>query len=231
MSASAPVVTATTDARNGRRRRFDVRKDGRRVAIALALLLGLDLVAWYAFVRPVQAEIAELRRDEENAGQARARSLDRLTRLRQTRDHVTGVQDGVRSFYEEMLATRGERSVLFQRAIGAVSTEFGVRPQQASITFTEMPQEGIEVMNLNFPIEGGYENLRRFLARLESLDQFLIVREVALQGSDEGGRRLRLSVVLETAFSDPTMREEQARMKEWEKKVRDRRRQQPRARR
>ncbi|NJN65053.1 MAG: hypothetical protein HC882_09355 [Acidobacteria bacterium] len=144
---------------------------------------------------------------------------------------MTGVQEGVRSFYEEMLATRGERSVLFQRAIGAVSTEFGVRPQQASITFTEMPQEGIEVMNLNFPIEGGYENLRRFLARLESLDQFLIVREVALQGSDEGGRRLRLSVVLETAFSDPTMREEQARMKEWEKKVRDRRRQQPRARR
>lgn len=231
--APLPGTPKSPDARraNGRRRRFDVRRDGKLVAIVVGAVLALNLGFWYVLVRPLENELSALRRDEENAGQARARSSERLGVLRETRDHARTVEAGVNSFFEEMLATRAERSVDFQRSLSKVGKEFGVRPQQVNIGFADLEQEGIEVMSVTFPIEGGYENLRRFLARLESLDQFLIVREVALEGGDEGGRVLRLAVRLETFFNDPTMREEQARQREWEKRLKDKRRSSGRGRR
>ena len=205
-------------------RAFDPRRDGGPLAIVLAVIVLANIGVWYVAVRPIEQQIARLELDEQTADQARERSRRRLETLEKAYRSVLDRQEKVRLFYEQMLATRAERSVPFQRALGEVAKEFGVRPQQVSIGFSGLPQEGIEVMSLTFPIDGGYENLRRFLARLESLDQFLIVREVALQGGPEGGRMLRLSVSLETYFNDPSLREEQAREREWRKRVRGRRR-------
>jgi hypothetical protein len=61
-------------------------------------------------------------------------------------------------------------------------------------------------MAFSFPLTAGYENLRQFLARLEEIDQFLIVRQVALGGGQEGGRLLQLSVDVETYFNAPELR-------------------------
>jgi len=204
-------------------RGFDARRDGGLIAIVLGAIVLVNAAVWYVAIRPVEQEITRLELDEQTADQARARSRRRLDALVRAHQSVTDRQQKVRVFYEKMLATRAERSVPFQRALGEVAREFGVRPQQVQIGFSGLPQEGIEVMALTFPIDGGYENLRRFLARLESLDQFLIVREVALQGGPEGGRTLRLSVSLETYFNDPSLREEQAREREWKRRVRGRR--------
>ncbi|RMF73195.1 MAG: hypothetical protein D6738_09440 [Acidobacteria bacterium] len=204
-------------------RSFDARRDGGVLALILGAVVLVNAAVWYVAIRPIEQEIARLEQDELTADQARTRSRRRLEALQDARRRVVDRQEKVRLFYEQMLSTRGERSVPFQRALGEVAREFGVRPQQVQIGFSGLPQEGIEIMTMTFPIDGGYENLRRFLARLESLDQFLIVREVALQGGPEGGRTLRLSVSLETYFNDPSLREEQARQREWERRVRGRR--------
>lgn len=206
-----------------RLRSFDARRDGGVIAMVLGAIVLINAAVWYVAIRPIEREIARLERDEQTADQARARSRRRLDALVKAHESVTDRQQKVRLFYDKMLATRAERSVPFQRALGEVAREFGVRPQQVQIGFSGLAQEGIEVMSMTFPIDGGYENLRRFLARLESLDQFLIVREVALQGGPEGGRTLRLSVSLETYFNDPSLREEQAREREWKRKLRGRR--------
>ena len=200
--------------------RFDARRNGGVLAIVLGLVIVLNAGVWYVVIHPIDQEITRLEQDELTADQARARSRKRLDALQRAHQSVLDRQKRVRLFYEQMLATRAERSVPFQRALGEVAKEFGVRPQQVQIGFSGLPQEGIEIMTMTFPIDGGYENLRRFLARLESLEQFLIVREVALQGGPEGGRTLRLSVSLETYFNDPSLREEQARQREWKRRVR-----------
>jgi Tfp pilus assembly protein PilO len=71
------------------------------------------------------------------------------------------------------------------------------------------------VLGFSFPLSGGYENLRTFLARLEALDQFLIVREVALRGGREGGTALELSVNVETYFNAPDLRDQLTRERGW----------------
>ncbi len=203
--------------------RFDARRHGGVLALVLGLVIVINAGVWYFVIRPVDLAITRLEQDELTADQARARSRKRLDALLNAHQSVLDRQKRVRLFYEQMLSTRAERSVPFQRALGEVAKEFGVRPQQVQIGFSGLPQEGIEIMTMTFPIDGGYENLRRFLARLESLEQFLIVREVALQGGPAGGRTLRLSVSLETYFNDPSLREEQARQREWKRRVRGKR--------
>jgi Tfp pilus assembly protein PilO len=206
-----------------RRRRFDLHRDGRRLALAFAVLLAVNLLFWYFGVRPVRAEIAALEASKATAEMSETQSAERLAWLRDVRDRTVDRQEKIRRFYDR-ISTKDQRSVKFQRALAAVGDDFRVRPDNMAMNFGDLEQEGIEVMSATFPLSGGYENLRQFLARLESLDQFLIVREIALQGGREGGTRLRLNVALETYFNAPDMREEKARQRAWEERMRNRRR-------
>jgi hypothetical protein len=112
-----------------------------------------------------------------------------------------------------MLSTKEDRLVKFQSALIEVGREFNVMPEKVSVGYDELAQEGIEALAVRFPLISGYENLRRVLARLESLDQFLIVREVGLTGAKEGGMALQLNVGVETYFNAPELREEMAKQK------------------
>ncbi len=217
--AKAPGNGAVT---RGRRRRFELRRDGLRAALVLGVLLAVNLVFWFVLVRPRQAEIALLRETKQTADVTEAQARRQLEELRRVHRHAKAVQEGIRVFFEEMLSTREQRLVPFQRALTSVGEEFGVEPRQVGVSLETLAQEGIEVMTISFPIQGGYENLRRLLARLEALDQFLIVREVSLRGSDRGGRELQLNVAVETYFNAPWAREEEARLRAWKKKARRR---------
>ena len=71
----------------------------------------------------------------------------------------------------------------------------------SAISVAERADEGLETVAANLPLEGGYENLRSFLADLEAQEQFIVVRQVGLGGGKEGGRNLQLGVVAETYFA------------------------------
>lgn len=205
----------------GKRRRsshrwsFDIRRHGKWVALAMGVLLLFNVAFWYLGVRPGQVEIEALEEDERTAGLQRQRAQDRVAELEEIRGHAIAQQDAVEKFYDEDLSTRARRSVSFQRALGEIGEDFRVRPARMNIQKSDLARAGIETMGFSFPISGGYGNLRKFLARLESLDQFLIVREVSLSGGDDGGMKLKLQVELETYFNAPNMRDRMARFEEW----------------
>lgn len=194
-------------------RRFDLRRNGIAVMGVFLGLILLNLLFWIVFVRPQEAAIARLLELKQTADRQQAEAAKALQHLRGVHTHAGEVQAGVGQFYDAMLSTKRERMVPFQRALTTVGQEFRVRPERVSVGNSDLPQEGLEVMAFNFPLSGGYENLRQFLARLESLDQFLIVREVSLAGGNEGGRTLQLNIGLETYFNAPELRAELAAQK------------------
>lgn len=207
MSVPEPRVRPTENgappAAAPRRRRFELRRDAPRVALVLLGLLVLDLVLWLALVRPVRRDLAALEERQQNAAVVERQVRQQLEDLRGLRAHVRGVEQGIDRFFDEMLATRQERLVPFQEALADVGRDFNVVPRSVAINYEELQQEGIDAVGFSFPLSGGYENLRRFLARLEQVDQFLIVRQVALGGDREGGRALQLGVDIETYFNAP----------------------------
>ncbi len=203
-------------------RRFDLRRDGVRALIALVALLLVNLGVWWTFIKPLNDEITAKAELKEAAAERETAEAQNLDEVRAVHAHVEAVQAGVRRFFDEMLSVRTERWVPFQRALHQVGTEFRVTPQRASIGREQLEQEGIDRAALSFPLEGGYENLRHFLARLEALDQFLIIRSVNLRNAKEGGNALQLDIQVETYFNAPEMREELERERLWKEKQRAR---------
>lgn len=186
--------------------RFDVRRAAPRLLLGLLALLAANGVVWGTLVRPRQAEIARIETEKETDALTERKSSRALAQLERVHDHIVTLQDDVARFYGEMLASKRERMVPFQRAIDKVGKEFNVQAKRVQIGTQELAAEGIEAMAFSFPLTAGYENLREFLARLEELDQFLIVRQVSLGGADEGGRLLQLSIDVETYFNAPELR-------------------------
>lgn len=197
-------------------KRFDVRREGLRLAIGFSVLLVVNLGFWWIVVRPLQNDISALEEQRNTAQMTEKQSHERLEKIRSVHDHVERIRSGIDTFFEEMLSVREERLVPFERAIYGVGEQFRVQPQRVNINRVELLDEGIEVFRFDFPLNGGYENLRQFLAQLESLDQFLLVREVSLRsGAREGGRQLQLNIAVETYFNAPGMKEEAEREKVW----------------
>ncbi len=205
MNASPPAAPAGR--RRSLRRPLDLRRDGSRVAAFLGVVLALDVVLWFGLVRPQRRAVATLRAEGAKAEEIAKRQEKAFADLKALHDRVTGAQRDIDKFYGEMLATKEDRLVPFQRALVQVGQEFNVAPERVAVSYSELAQEGIDALAFSFPLTGGYENLRRFLSRLESLDQFLIVREVGLTGGKEGGQALQLTVAVETYFNAPELRD------------------------
>ncbi len=210
MSAQETSMTAPATALTRRRPRFDLRRDGFRLALGLLVLLLVDLGVWAWLVRPVRRDLVDLQQRKITADATEKREERQLAELQQLDGHVHAVQTGITTFYDKMLSTKRDRLVPFQSELLKVGRDFNVMPEKVSIGSDELESEGIDAMAFSFPLTGGYENLRQFLARLEQLDQFVIVREVGLTGSKEGGRALQLNVSVETFFNAPELREQKA---------------------
>ncbi|MDQ7088540.1 MAG: hypothetical protein Q9Q13_12110 [Acidobacteriota bacterium] len=222
MSAST-TTPSPPRGRKGLAGRFDLRRDGGRIMVVLAGLLVLNLAFWWIVVRPLQEQIEIRQEQKATARKTEQASAQRLEQIRRVHDHALAVQQHVRTSFDEMLSVRSRRFVRFQTALYEVGREFKVQPRRAAITRQELEQEGIEVFAFTFPLNGGYENLRSFLARLEQLDQFLIVREISLRSeAREGGRNLQLDIAVETYFNAPNMKEEIERERLWKLKQRRR---------
>jgi Tfp pilus assembly protein PilO len=183
-----------------------VRKAAPRLLLLLLAVLLVDVALWSLFVRPRQAEIARIETEKQGDAATEKKSAEALAQLQRVHDHVVGIQEGVTRFYDEMLSTKRDRMVPFQRALDGVGRDFNVRAERVQVGSQSLAAEGIEAMAFSFPLTAGYENLRQFLARLEEIDQFLIVRQVSLGGGQEGGRLLQLSVDVETYFNAPELR-------------------------
>ncbi len=206
MSAPAPNGGVPTRPARPPGQRFDVRQAAPRLLLLLLALLVLNGILWTLFIRPRQAEITRIESEKQGDAATEKKSAVALAQLQKVHDHVVGIQEGVNRFYDQMLATKRDRMVPFQRALDGVGSEFNVRAERVQVGTQALAAEGIEAMAFSFPLTAGYENLRQFLARLEELDQFLIVRQVSLGGGSEGGRLLQLSVDVETYFNAPELR-------------------------
>lgn len=207
-AASVPPRTKGKPSVRGKRRRFDLRRDGIKImGIFLGLIL-LNILFWVGFVRPQEAAISKLEELKRTSDLQQEDARRALQDLRNVHTHAGEVQAGVGQFYDTMLSTKRERMVPFQRVLTSIGKEFRVRPERVTVGNSDLPQEGLEVMAFNFPLSGAYGNLREFLARLEQQEQFLLVREVSLAGANEGGQTLQLNIGLETYFNAPELRAE-----------------------
>ncbi len=176
----------------------------RRVLAALGLLAGCDL-AFYAFVvRPSEQEerrriarnaeltavVQQARQDFETVEQAAARISTADT---EGTALVQEIALARRSAFSSLLTELGEASL--QAGVEIRETSYSVEPIEGTDEY------GILAVNANF--RGSYDNLVRFLYRLDRSELFFIIGSLGATPRDEGNSaELRINMRFDTLVRD-----------------------------
>jgi Tfp pilus assembly protein PilO len=187
-----------------RRVRFDIRRQGLPVLVALTVLIVINTVAWALLVHPKASEHF----DRTRGGGGEEQRL-----LQEYRDSVSGAEayvtglgkaaDDWRYMRTEVLSTREEQLVVVMQELTRLCAEFRIDINTVSIKNEILREEGLDRFAMVVPLEGGYSNLRRFLQAVEASDKFMVVERVALDGATHGAasRNLHLNITVASYFS------------------------------
>ena len=186
-----------------RRHRFDLREDFWRIGAVLGALLAVN-AAFYAFVN-----LPRLRALDKivEARDGVARGLGTGTARRQTMQELIRRYDEERvrleDFYAHRVGTQADRMITIQREVRGIAGEFRIAPEAIDYATTDLDGTDLVRFQITIPLVGGYPNLRQFISRVERSEHLLVVDEVQLTGSREGGAMLSLTIKISTFFRAP----------------------------
>ena len=186
----------------GSRIRIDIRQLGPKLIATLAIGVAVNLAFWFFAVRPQVREYGILVGDKEPLVLLEQRqnvveaAEGYLNALRQA-------QTDLKTLRIEVLSTRQRRMVDVQRELAQLCKQFNIDLDGVRYENEILEAEELERFGMVVPLEGGYRNLRKFLQAVESSPRFLLVEQVELGQSQEGGGKLELSITLATYFDAP----------------------------
>ncbi len=176
----------------------------RRVLAALGLLAVSDLGFFLLAVRP--AELEERRRASRNA-QLAAMVQEARQNFETVEEAASRIQaadrDGVALVQQIALARRSAFSSLLTE-LGEASALAGVEIRETS--YSVEPIEGTDeyaILAVNANFRGSYDNLVRFLYRLDRSDLFFIIGSLGASPRNEGSSsELRINMRFDTLVRD-----------------------------
>jgi Tfp pilus assembly protein PilO len=114
---------------------------------------------------------------------------------------VASQEQAIDDMYGKQFATESERFTRFLREIRELARQAGLDPQSFNYPQTVLQEEGLVKRTVDFSVEGGYDELRRFINFLELSDQFVTIEQIAMSG--EGRLALRFSLSTIFVLEDP----------------------------
>lgn len=123
-------------------------------------------------------------------------------------ERVKKRREGMKTLYEEHFSTRKERLTDWTREAKRLAGQAGLKPSNISYPETEILEGELRQRHINFPIQGSYVELRKFISSLEETSQFLTLERVSLSGGSAEGPDKGLSIHLElsTIFTEEPKR-------------------------
>lgn len=192
--------------RSWRRLRVDPRRDAVKVLLALGALLLVDAVFHFAVLRPQSLAVASLEQEKATFDESYRRSKKRAEQVREAYETAVKRQEEIEYFYGTLMSTKRERLVKTQDEILSIGKKFNTIPDPLNLDPKELEDQGVEMLTISFPLEGGYENLRRFVNALETSENLLIIDQINLTENRAGGRGLRLAIDVTTYFDAPHLK-------------------------
>jgi Tfp pilus assembly protein PilO len=189
-----------------RRFRVDPRRDAVRILLALGALLLVDAVFHFAVLRPQATAVALLEEEKATFDDSYRRSRKRAEQVRESYERAVERQKEIEYFYGTMMSTKRERLVDAQVEILQIGKSFNTIPDPLNLDPKELEDQGVEMLTISFPLEGGYENLRRFVNALETSANLLIIDQINLTENRAGGRGIRLAIDVTTYFDAPHLK-------------------------
>ncbi len=147
---------------------------------------------------------------ERLEGQYQA-TIERRDGLREEREIVTAFLERVDlhqgetgGLYSEYFQTESQRFTRVIQEVKTLAEQSGLKPSSLSYPRTDFASYELLQRNINFAVEGTYDQLRTFINFLELTDHFIVLNSVTLGGASGNGRGnppLGINLVLSTIFA------------------------------
>lgn len=169
----------------------DLRKTRKNLKTALAVMVGVDLLAAIVYFSPLVGS-AETRRQEMNILQTELITKTReVAPLKDLPKKVVLAGHQISDFYKKRFPTQ-ESQILTE--FGKVAAANGVKIDQGKYKLKEAEVGGLEPVEMEWNLAGNYSSLAHFINALERDDMFFIVDSVTLGGQPQGQVRLDMKV-------------------------------------
>lgn len=181
---------------------FDVREKAPIIAVVILAWLGLNLAFAFAVNIPRATEVATLSDDVQNMSREIQKKTADIDRLRPQHGRVLRGRSNLEVFYNDVLSTKQERLINFQRELREIAQKYNINMEAISYPRETLANK-VTKLSAAMPLAGSYENLRSFLETIERSENFIVIESIQLSNSKEGGVILSLTIVLSTYFVDP----------------------------
>jgi Tfp pilus assembly protein PilO len=178
----------------------DLRKTRKNIKIALAILLGVDVVAAAVLFSPLVGS-QESRRQELNQLwaelQTKTREVKPLTNIDQ---RVKTADRQIAEFYKQRFP--GKDSQILAE-LGKLATENGVTIAQANYKVKDEETVRLVPVEIEASLAGNYASLARFINAVERDETIFLINGVSLGGEQTGPIKLemKLQTYLKTGAS------------------------------
>ena len=187
---------------------FDVREKAGVITAIILVWLGLNMAFAFTVNLPRGRRVAELDAAVADTSSALARKQQEVEKLREHFERVVGGRASLDKFYADVLSTKQNRLISFQREIRGIADQFKISVDTITYPRETYPKDKVTRFSATMPLTGSYENLREFIDTIEHSENFIVIDGIQLANSKEGGVILGLSIQLSTFFVDPDIQDQ-----------------------
>lgn len=171
----------------------DLRKTRKQLKTAIAIMVGVDLVAAIIYFSPLVGS-AEVRRQQLNDLQAELNTKTRqVAPLKDLPHKVDVASQQIVDFYKKRFPATNSQILT---EIGKLTSSNGVTIERGTYKVQDEQLGNLEPIAMEYDLDGNYTQLAKFINALERDDMFFIINSVTLGGEPRGS--VKLNMKLET---------------------------------
>jgi len=169
----------------------DLRQTRRKIKSALAILLGVDVVAGIVLLSPLIGS-TDARRQELNQLWSELQLKTRQVEpLRNLPDRVKTASRQISDFYEKRFPEH-ESQILTE--FGKLASDEGITIAQVKYKAGEPGAANLQPVEMEADLGGNYIALAKFINALERDQMFFIINSITLGGEQQGPVKLNMKV-------------------------------------
>lgn len=136
--------------------------------------------------------------------EAQVKELERVVReLATTREKLARLREELDKLRLEQMGPMRERLVPFLTEVVLRAQKVGLFPERIAYAARQDSKSGLVHFTATYELAGSYEQLRRYMAELEAIPQFVVIERLGLRGEGASvSTDVALQMVVGTYFSD-----------------------------
>jgi Tfp pilus assembly protein PilO len=169
----------------------DLRRTRKNIKTALAVLMGVDVVAVIVFFSPLVGSTESRRLELNQLWSELQTKTHQVEPLKNLPDKVRTANGQITEFYKQRFATQ-ESDI--PTAFGKLTMANGITIEQVKYKVLDEETGRLYPVEIDADLSGNYVALAKFINALERDDTFFIISSISLAGEQKGPIKLQMKL-------------------------------------